>query len=179
MGSKSYSSVSTNEQLDNSQVQGVNALRGDGNTFQVLDGEAIKNAFAFGMQNSEGQAKNVGDMLKTFGTVADKTLKNAFESGQAALGFADKANKRAFDFGGDSLNFAKNESDKSFDFSKDMFKSFVSGTNDVTKRLAEVGNSANSAIMSAYGRAQNNGLDPQMLVMGALGLGVLFIIFKK
>lgn len=161
MGSKSTSIVNTNEQLDNSQVQGVNALRGDGNTFQVLDGEAIKNAFAFGMQNSEGQAKNVGDMLKTFGTVADKTLKNAFESGQEALGFADK------------------NTDKSFGFASDVFKSFVDGTNDTTKRLAEVGNSANSAIMSAYGRAQNNGLDPQMLVMGALGLGVLFIIFKK
>lgn len=160
MGSKTNTSISTSEQLDNSQVQGVNAIRGDANTLQLLDGDAIKQAFAFGNQNSEGQAKSIGDTLKTFGTLADKTLKNAFESGQEALGFASKA------------------SDKSYGFSTDVFKSFVDGTKDAQRRLAESGNTANSAVMSAYSRAQNNGLDPQTLMLGALALGALFI-FKK
>lgn len=132
MASKSTSIVNTNEQLDNSQVQGVNALRGDGNTFQVLDGDAIKNALAFASKTADGQAKSTGDLLSVFGSLVDKAFNNAASQSQETI-----------------------------------------------KRLSESTNNVNNAVTSAYAKAQNLGIDPQFLVMGVMGLGVLFIFFKK
>lgn len=135
MGSKTSSYVSTNEHLDNSQVQGVAAVRGDGNTVQLLDNDAIKNALAFANKTADGSAKSTGDLLNVFGSLADRVFGDAAKQSQ-----------------------------------------------DTIKRISESSNNVNNAVSSAfnsaYTKAQNNGLDPQMIIFAVMALGALFI-FKK
>lgn len=133
--SSSSSSVTTNEHLDNSQVQGLAAVRGDGNTVQLLDNDAIKNALAFANRTADGNAKSTGDLLNVFGSLADKVFSNAAQQSQ-----------------------------------------------DTIKRMSESSNNVNNAVSSAfnaaYTKAQNSGIDPQMIIFAVLGLGALFL-FKK
>ena len=135
MGSKTNTSISTSEHLDNSQVQGVAAVRGDGNTVQLLDNDAIKNALAFANKTADGSAKSTGDLLNVFGSLADRVFGDAAKQSQ-----------------------------------------------DTIKRISESSNNVNNAVSSAfnsaYTKAQNNGLDPQMIIFAVMALGALFI-FKK
>lgn len=63
MGSKT--NYQTNEVNDASQVQGLAAVRGDGNSVQVLDGDAIKTAFAAADRNSAGLFSTVADITRS------------------------------------------------------------------------------------------------------------------
>lgn len=131
MGSKTSSYVSTNEEIDNSNIQALGAARGDGNTVTVTDNEAIKDAFAFANYNTDGTSKTLGDVIGVFGSLANK----AFESASTS-------------------------------------------TSDALKAASSSAGTLNSAIASATTKLQNNGIDPQMLLLvGAALLG--FIIFKK
>lgn len=86
-GSKSSTSSSTtnNEFLDNSNIQALGAARGDNNTVTVTDNDAIKDAFAFAQTNSDGTIKSLGDVLGTFGSLANKAFESASKTTSDAL----------------------------------------------------------------------------------------------
>jgi hypothetical protein len=83
MGSKSTNIVAT--QNDESQIQALAAVRGDGNTTQVLDGDAIKQAFTFGTASSANQAASLGEVLKTVDSLSTKFMTSAAENSNATI----------------------------------------------------------------------------------------------
>ncbi len=83
MGSKSSNTVLTNN--DESQVQALAAVRGDGNTTQVLDGDAIKQAFTFGTANSANQSATIGEVLKTVDSLSTQFIGAAAENSNATI----------------------------------------------------------------------------------------------
>jgi len=85
MGSKSSSVYQTWESNDASQVQGLNAVRGDGNTVTVTDADAIKESMLFATRNADGTAKTLADVLGMVGTVASDAFKFAGDSSQKTL----------------------------------------------------------------------------------------------
>lgn len=132
-GSRSTTTAQTtnNEWLDNSNIQALGAARGDNNVVTVTDNEAIKEAFAFAKTNTDGTAKSLGDVLGTFGSLANEAFKNASKTTS------------------DALNLSKNST-----------------------------TSLNDAIATATTKLQNNGIDPQVLILAAMGL-MTIILFKK
>lgn len=182
MSSKSSSSIVTTENIDNSSLNGLATTRGDGNSVNILDAGAIKDALQFAGRAADGQAAGVGDMLKTFGTLANSTLTNAYKSSQDALDFADTGSRRSFDFADTgnrrSFDFADTSNKRSFDFAELSLDAINKNTNSTMSRLADASNGVNDAIMGAYTKAQNNGYNPQYIVMGVFAL-VALIMFKK
>lgn len=85
MSSKSSSSVVTTETVDNSAVNGLAGVRGDGNITNVTDNESIKDAFAFANKNSDGTAKSLGDVIGVFGSLANKAFDSAAKTTNDAL----------------------------------------------------------------------------------------------
>lgn len=83
MGSKSSSTVITNN--DESQIQALAAVRGDGNTTQILDGDAIKEAFTFGTANSANQSATLGEVLKTVDSLSTKFIGAAADNSNATI----------------------------------------------------------------------------------------------
>lgn len=83
MGSKSSNTVITSN--DESQVQALAAVRGDGNTTQILDGDAIKQAFTFGTANSANQSATIGEVLKTVDSLSTKFMATAAENSNATI----------------------------------------------------------------------------------------------
>lgn len=83
MGSKSTNIVTTLN--DESQVQALAATRGDGNTTQILDGDAIKQAFTFGTASSANQAASLGEVLKTVDSLSTKVIGAAADNSNATI----------------------------------------------------------------------------------------------
>lgn len=83
MGSKSTNIVTTTN--DESQIQALAAVRGDGNTTQVLDGDAIKQAFTFGTTNAANQSATIGEVLKTVDSLSTKFMTSAAENSTATI----------------------------------------------------------------------------------------------
>lgn len=76
MSSKSYSTVTTTTTNEQDQIQGLNAskVNGDGNTVSMLDGDAIKNALAFGAAVNDQSGVNIGRLLNTVDTTVGQVL---------------------------------------------------------------------------------------------------------
>lgn len=89
MGSKS--SYSTYEVNDASQVQGLAAVRGDGNTVSVLDGDAIKQAFASADRNSEGLFATIADITRASSEAWTKYMDAAAGQNDKVLGYLNNA----------------------------------------------------------------------------------------
>lgn len=85
MGSKSTNWTSTTNNNDESVLQGLAAVRGDNNTTNVLDGDAIKQAFTYGTGVNAGQTQTIGEVLNTVNGLADKLITSASENSRAAI----------------------------------------------------------------------------------------------
>lgn len=85
MGSKSSNVVQTFTTVDESVIQGLAGVRGDGNTTQVLDGEAIKEAFTFGTAANAGQLQTIGQVLGTIDNLAGKVISAANDNSTSAI----------------------------------------------------------------------------------------------
>lgn len=85
MGSKSSNYVSTVETVDNSAINGLASVRGDGNKVNVLDNDAIKDAFAFANKNNDGTNKSLGDVIGVFGSLANKAFESSAKTTSDAL----------------------------------------------------------------------------------------------
>jgi hypothetical protein len=85
MGSKSTVWTSTTTNNDESVLQGLAAVRGDNNTTNVLDGDAIKEAFTFGTGVNAGQTQTIGEVLNTVNGLADKLITSASQNSRDAI----------------------------------------------------------------------------------------------
>jgi len=85
MGSKSSTIIDTTNINDESQIQALAAVRGDSNTTQILDGDAIKQAFTFGTANSAGQTQTIGEVLKTVDSLSTKFIESAAANSNATI----------------------------------------------------------------------------------------------
>lgn len=74
MSSKSNSVIQTTTNNDESQIQALNAIRGDNNTTSVLDGDAIKASYAYAAKVGDNTSNNIGQVLNTIDSVAGKAI---------------------------------------------------------------------------------------------------------
>lgn len=85
MGSKSSTIIDTTNINDESQIQALAAVRGDSNTTQILDGDAIKEAFRFGTGTATGQSQTIGEVLKTVDSLSTKFIESAAANSNATI----------------------------------------------------------------------------------------------
>lgn len=81
MGSKT--NINTTNVNDQSQIQALAAVRGDGNTTNILDGDAIKLSYQYASQVNDNSSNNIGMALNTIDSV----------TGRAFAASADQSNK--------------------------------------------------------------------------------------
>lgn len=74
MGSKSSSTVVTTTQNEQDTIQGLSAVKGDGNTVSILDAGAIKDALAFGAAVNDQNGLNIGRLLSTVDNTVGQVL---------------------------------------------------------------------------------------------------------
>lgn len=85
MGSKSSSIYQSTETNDASQVQGLQAIRGDSNSIAVLDGGAIEQAVGLAKAGVTSNAQTMADVLGTVNTLAGKAIETATAANNRAL----------------------------------------------------------------------------------------------
>lgn len=85
MGSKSSSVYQNWETNDASQVQGLQAIRGDGNTISVLDGGAVGSAVDLAKASVTSNAATIADVLGTVDSLAGKVINSTVEANAQAL----------------------------------------------------------------------------------------------
>lgn len=86
-GSKSSTSstLQTTNNTDSSNIQALAAARGDGNNVQVLDGDAIREAFSFASEKDKTSSKSLGEFLGVFDSLANKMFESAALQNAKAL----------------------------------------------------------------------------------------------
>lgn len=130
MGSKT--NINTTNVNDQSQIQALAAVRGDGNTTNILDGDAIKLSYQYASQVNDNNSNNIGQVLNTIDSV----------TGRAFAASAEQSNKA------------------------------ISALQDGISHTA-------NGIQLAYSKAQNQGFDPQMLLLGLAGLLAVGWLMKR
>lgn len=105
MGSKT--SVKTTNISDQSQVNGLAAVRGDGNTTTILDGDAIKLSYQYASQVNDNNSNNIGQVLNTIDSVTGRAFAaSADQSNKAISALQDGISKTA---NGIQTAFAKSQ----------------------------------------------------------------------
>lgn len=74
MGSKSSTTVTTTTNNDQSQIQALAAVRGDGNTTNILDADAIRESYAYAAKVNDNTTNNITALLGTVDSVAGKAI---------------------------------------------------------------------------------------------------------
>lgn len=74
MGSKSSTTVTTTTNNDQSQIQALAAVRGDGNTTNILDGDSIRESYAYSAKVNDNNSNNINSLLGTVDSVAGKAI---------------------------------------------------------------------------------------------------------
>jgi hypothetical protein len=117
-------------------------------------------------------------------TRGDGNSVNILDNGaiEKVFQFADRTSEGQAKSIGDVLNTFTTLASKTLDGAYKSGQAAVDAVNqnaDTTaKRLSETTNGLNNAISNAYNSAQNNGYDPQKIVVGVFLL-VAFIMYKK
>lgn len=90
MGSKSNSIITTNTSNDQSQIQALAAVRGDGNTTNILDGDAIRESYAYSAKVNDTSANSLTAMMGAMNSVASLAIQsNAASSNQTIKALQD------------------------------------------------------------------------------------------
>lgn len=85
MGSKSSSIYQSTESNDASQVQGLQAIRGDGNSISVMDGGAVSAAVDLARAGVTSNAATIADMLGTVDSLAGRVIESTLAANEKAL----------------------------------------------------------------------------------------------
>lgn len=149
MGSKSSVVTNVTETVDNSAIDAQAGVRGSNNITQILDGGALEKAFA--ASNSALSSNN--DAIRQAFTFANHNADGTAKSFGDVMGIFGSLADKAFD------NAARQ-------------------SNNALSAVSSSTNSLNSAIQAAQTKLANSGIDPQMIVLGAMAL-VAFIVFRK
>lgn len=79
------STVVTNSSSDQSQVNGLAAVRGDGNTVSILDGDAIKESYAYAAKVNDSNSNNLAGLFSVVDSVAGKAIAANTESSSKTI----------------------------------------------------------------------------------------------
>lgn len=85
MGSKSTSVVQTTTNNEQDTINGLASVKGDANTVNVLDADAIRSAFAFGAGVNDQAGLNLGRLLDTTNSLATLAMTNAAATTSSAI----------------------------------------------------------------------------------------------
>ncbi len=82
---KSYTTTDITNINDESALNAVTGVRGDGNTISVLDGNSIKEALGFASRVGDNTSNNIGQVLGVIDSVASKAMQNSIDSGNKVI----------------------------------------------------------------------------------------------
>lgn len=79
------STVITTTSTDNSVIDALAGVRGDGNITQILDAGAIKDSYSYASRVGDNTSTNINNLLGVFDSVAGKTLQASSDSSKNTL----------------------------------------------------------------------------------------------
>lgn len=79
------STVWTSNTSDQSQVNGLAAVRGDGNTVSIMDGDAIKESYAYAAKVNDSNSNNLAGLFSVVDSVAGKAIAANTESSSKTI----------------------------------------------------------------------------------------------
>ncbi len=83
--SGSTSIVTTDTKNEQSQINGLAAVRGDNNTTQVLDAGAIGQAYQYAAKVNDNTTNNIGSVLQTIDSVTGKALQATTDASKQTI----------------------------------------------------------------------------------------------